>query len=147
MLKELPREEIKMTPIENKIIEKRLIGMSFCQLEEDILKTSVDELILKGSAITGCALPQTEFFADILTKEIVSYINEFGYGELTLEEIVFSLRLNAKGKLKWPSGVDIVQIKFTGNNFNIDFFANVLYNYFELRDILDRKCQNFIDGY
>lgn len=147
MLKELPREEIKMTAIENKIIDKRLIGLSFCQLDEDSLKTSVDELILKASAITGCALPQTEFFADILTKEIVSYINEFGYGELTIDEIIFSLRLNAKGKLKWPSGVEIEQIKFSGNNFNIDFFANVLFNYFQLRDILDRKCQNFLDGH
>lgn len=147
MLKELPREEIKMTAIENKIIDKRLIGLSFCQLDDDSLKTSVDELILKASAITGCALPQTEFFADILTKEIVSYINEFGYGELTIDEIIFSLRLNAKGKLKWPSGVEIEQIKFSGNNFNIDFFANVLFNYFQLRDILDRKCQNFLDGH
>lgn len=147
MLKELPREEIKMTAIENKIIDKRLIGLSFCQLDDDSLKTSVDELILKASAITGCALPHTEFFADILTKEIVSYINEFGYGELTIDEIIFSLRLNAKGKLKWPSGVEIEQIKFSGNNFNIDFFANVLFNYFQLRDILDRKCQNFLDGH
>lgn len=147
MLTELPEEKINLTEVEEKILKKRTSGLSFCQLEGDDFKHGIDQLILKASAITGCQLPQTEFFADILTEEIIAFISEFGYGELTFDELVFAMRLNAKVNLKWPSGVDVEQIPFSGHSFNVDYYSKVLNNYIKLRVLLDRKLENFIDGY
>lgn len=147
MLKELPEENPKLTPIEKKIIQYRLSGMSFCQLSGDRLKCELDRLILKSAAITGCPLPETELFADTVTSEIIIFMNEFGYETFTCDEILLALRLNSKGGLKWPSGMEIDRISFSGNCFNIDFLAKILSNYASLRNNLERKIQNSIDGY
>lgn len=147
MLKELPKLEIKLAEVEDKIIEKRLSGLSFCQLAGDDLKHSVDQLILKASAIIGCHLPETEFFADVLTVEIIEFINEMGYGELTIDEIIFAIRLNTRGGLKYPSGIDVEITLFRGSHFNLDFLSKVLGTYTTLRGILDRKLQNYLDGH
>lgn len=147
MLVELPKDKVKLNRIEELIIEKRLSGVSFCQIEESDLRSGIDHLILKASAITGCDLPQTEFFAEVLTTEIIEFVNEFDYRELTLAEMIFSIRLNSRIDLRFPSGNDIEQVVFSGRHFNINFFSRVLHNYAQLRKSLDRKFQNHIDGY
>lgn len=147
MLGELPKDKIRLSNVEELIIAKRLVGISFCQIEPDKVKSNIDHLILKASAITGCELPQTEFFADVLTQEIVEFLNEFGYEEFTIAEMIFAIRLNSRIDLRWPSGNELEQVQFSGRNFNINFFSRVLFNYDQLRKSLDRKFQNFIDGY
>lgn len=137
----------KLTEVELKIIEKRLKGLSFCQLDEDGIRYATDQIIMKGAAIYGCGLPQTEGFAKIISDEFAVFILEHGYRELTTEEMLLAMRLNARGGLKYPSGVDVEVIDFYGNFMNVDFFAKVLYSYLALRNILDRKIQNHADGY
>lgn len=140
-------EEVELSPMEKKIIEHRTTGLSFCQISGDDLKHKIDQLILRASAIVGCPLPNTEFFADIMTDEIITFVREFGYSELTISEILFALRVNAKGGLKYPTGADVEQIPFSGNYFNVDYFSKVLSNYFIIRRIFDRKLENYLDGY
>lgn len=111
------------------------------------LRVATDKIILTGASISGCTLPQTEGFAEIISNEIVEFINEYGYRELTLEEILTALRLNAKGGFKFPTGIELEHVPFTGNCFNIVYLSKVLSNYKAFRDILDRKLSNFIDGY
>lgn len=140
------KNTIKPHPIEKKIIDCRCKGLSFCQLAKDELVYAIDQIMLRGAAISGCALPQTEFFAGFISSELSIFINKFGYGELTLEEILLAMRLNSKG-LWYPSGLEIDPIQFTGVCFNVNYIAKVLANYMIMRNQLDRVFQNQIDGY
>jgi len=138
---------VKLTSTEEKIVQARHSGFSFCQLDDSDLKLSVDQIMLRVAGICGCALPNTEFFARFIAEEIATFILDFGYEELTLEEILLAFRLNAKGGLKYANGESAEQIVFFGNCVNVDYIAKVLANYMGFRKILDRKIQNKIDGY
>ena len=146
MLSELPKE-VPLTKIEALILGARQEGLSFCQLQGNDLRYATDQIMVRGAAITGCELPGTEYFADMLSNELVEFISNYGYGEYTLKEILTALRLNTQPGMRWPSGLEIERIAFTGSCFNVDFLARVLGTYSQLRNILDRKFQNFIDGY
>ncbi len=76
----------------------------------------------------------------------MEYLNEFGYGELTLQEIILAFRLNTHGGLRYPSGLEVERVPFSGVCFNVDFLAKVLANYMAFRNLLDRKFENFLDG-
>lgn len=109
------------------------------------LRYYIDQIMLRGAAICGCPLPQTEFFAGFIADELSIFINEFGYGEFTYEEILLALRLNSKGGLSTPSGINITQVEFSGTCFNVDYMAKVLSNYLSLRKFLDGRFKNEID--
>lgn len=111
------------------------------------MRLAVDQIMLRVAAICGCPLPNTDFFAKFIAEEITTFIFDFGYQEFTLEEILSAFRFNATGGLKYPTGVEIDQVYFTGSCVNVDYIAKVLSNYLIIRKILDRKLQNKIDGY
>jgi hypothetical protein len=136
-----------LTNLDKTICVARLSGESFCYLEGNNLRVATDKIIIKGAAIAGCPMPQTEGFAEILSEEVVIFINDFGYSELTLEEILLAFRINAKGNIKLVSGNELDQVDFVGSNFNITFMGKILNNYLVLRRCVDRKLQNMIDGY
>jgi hypothetical protein len=146
LLKDLV-DTTSLTKVEQKIIKSRLAGCSFGQLDDDDTKLAVDQIMLRVAAICGCALPNTEFFAKFIAEEISIFISDFGYVDLTLEEILLAFRFNSRGGLKYPNGELIEFIFFTGNCVNVDYISKVLSNYMSLRIILDRKLQNKIDGY
>lgn len=129
------------------IVDARISGLSFCELSEADQSIIATDIVATASAITGCNTPGTEFFFDRLRREIITFVLNFGFRELTEDEIYLALRLNARGGLRMPSGVEIETIPFFGNTFNIDYFSKVLSNYLSLRNLLDRKLQNEIDGY
>lgn len=137
----------KFNEVEKKIISARLVGLSICQMDENASRLLADQIILKSAYIIGCPTPETEFYAEGLAKEMIEYLNEFGFSELTLSEIILALRFNTKGGLRFPSGLEIDKVSFSGSCFNVDFLSKVLSNYMALRNILDRKIENFIDGY
>ena len=147
MLKELPKEGIQMNEIEKLIIDARLTGLAFTQLEEGKLRAITDEIILKTASYSGCLLPQTEFFAEIISNSIIDFFEKSAYGQLSVAEVFLALHFNVRHGLKWPIGMDIEQVQFVGSVFHLDFFSKVLTNYMALRNSLDRKLQNFIDGY
>lgn len=138
---------IKLTDFEEKIVSARLDGLSFSQINQDKVRWNIDQIMLRGAAISGCVVPNTEFFAEIIAEELLTFILEFGYGDLSYSEILLALRVNAKGGYKFPSGVDLEIVPFFGNCFNIDYFSKVISNYKIIRNGLDRKLQNIIDGY
>lgn len=146
MLQEL-KGLVKKTQVEEKIIDARCKGESFSQMSSGDLRYCIDQIMLRGAAISGCPLPQTEFFAIYIAEELSTFINEFGYGELTYQEVLLAMRLNSGGGLRYPSGIELDQIAFTGSCFNVDYIAKVLANYKDIRLQLDRKFENQIDGY
>jgi hypothetical protein len=135
------QDTVQMTAAEKKICKARQVGYSFCQLDDDDRRVAVDQIMIRAAAICGCVLPTTEFFATFIAEEISIFILEFGYEELTLEEILLSFRLNAK------DNADIDYVSFVGNCINVDYVAKVLGRYNIQRKLLDRKFQNKIDGY
>jgi hypothetical protein len=133
--------------VEEKILDARLVGVSFSQLNSDQLRSATDQIMLKGAAISGCPTPLTEGFAEIIANELIIFINDYGYSNLTLKEILTAMRLNAAGGWKWPGGDVIERIEFSGACFNVTFISKVLYPYLVLRTTMDRKFQNKLDGH
>lgn len=119
--------------------------MSFCQLSDSETRVATDRIIIDGAAIVGCPLPQTESFATAISNQLVIFINEFGYGELTLSEIMLAIFINSAGYNRADG--QFMKVKFFGNNISVDFISDVLSNYIQIRNTLDRKFQNEIDGY
>lgn len=122
-------------------------GDSFESLSEEDVRHATDKIMIRGAAICGCSLPVTEGFAETISNELAIFINEFGYGGMTLSEIFLALHMNASGNLRYPSGDTIERVEFTGHCFNVTFIAKVLNIYKFLRNSLDRKFENQIDGY
>lgn len=147
MLSELPEMDIRLTTTDRKILQARIDGVSFCEMEYDFAKPYLDKILLSGAAITGASLPQTEFFADVISKEIYIHLLEFGKGELTLEEVLLALRINSTIQITSWDGSKVPHIEFFGNSFNIDYLSKVLNNYMTQRGYLDRKLENYLDGY
>lgn len=146
MLRELKGTE-KLSKIENLIIDARCQGMSINQISQEDLTIELDDVVLRLSAITGCPLPNTNLFAQAIIDELRIFINDFGYKEFTLNEFMLAFRINAHGSIKHPNGEEMETIKFTGSSLNIDYIAKVLNNYRIIRNLLDRKLQNQLDGY
>ena len=144
MLGELVKE-IKLSDSEKQIVKSRMNGISFSKIE--LIDTLVDEMILRLVSICGCNLPNTDIFARFIADEISKFILEFGYAEYTMDEILLAFRLNAKGGNKHPNGEEIERVQFFGNCLNVDYVARVLENYRTIRNLLDRKIQNKLDGY
>lgn len=107
----------------------------------------MDKLILNCAGITGSGLPQTDFFADIITEQVQTYLMDYGYEILTYAEVMFAMNANEKRNLRLPSGLELEYVTFTGNHFNVAFLAKILNNYLILRTNLDRRLQNLIDGF
>ena len=116
-------------------------------MNEKEIRRNIDQIMFRGAAISGCSLPQTEFFAGFIAEELLVFINEFGYSEYTFDEIILALRFNSMGGLKRSSGEDIEQVDFLGSCFNVNYISRVLSNYALVRNQLDRKLQNQLDGY
>lgn len=142
-MKELKRP----TEQEIKIAKARSSGLSFCELNELEARVTIDQIMFRGAAICGCTLPQTEIFAKFIAEEISYFILNFGYGELTEAEILLALRINAFGKIRNPAGEDFEQVQFSGLSMNVVYLGKILKNYKSLRDNLDSRIKNQLDGY
>lgn len=147
MLKDIESEIKKLTEAEVKILAARSVGLSFCEIKPENRRAIIDQVMLRGAAIYGCTLPQTEFFATFIAEELQSIIEDFGFSELTEAELMLALKLNCISGIKFPGGLEIEKVPFTGGTFNVYFISNVLEKYMRIRNSLDGKIQNQIDGY
>lgn len=137
----------RLSNLEELIFESREDGLSFCQLDETGKKHAIDQIILRGSAVCGCPVPETEYFAGIIGEEVSTFIEKFGYGNLNLAEILLAIRMNAKTDIRFPSGNERDIAVFSGGFLNIIFLGKVLTNYLIFRNLLDSRIKNAIDGF
>ena len=137
----------KQTDYEKKIIQARHKGDSFCELSELEQRIAIDQIMFRGAASSGCALPQTEMFAQFIAEEISKMLLNFGFAEFTLEELLLALMFNSMGQIKNPAGNDLEQVHFQGNCINLVYLAKVFNNYKVLRNNLDARLKNLIDGH
>jgi hypothetical protein len=147
MLKELAEKFTKVvaSPMNDKILKNRLSGFSIGQLNQSDLKVEVDSIVVRVCSIYGVELPRTELIADVIAKEFMSLLLDFGYEDLTVDEIILAFQFNTVG-VRYPSGFDIDSIPFTGVTFNISFAAKVLGNYMQVRKIMDGMFRNYLEG-
>jgi hypothetical protein len=145
---ELKDAKIKKTKAEEAIIGAMMSGKKLNEMDDDALRYVADQIILKGAAIYGCGVPDSELFASVLSKEIIAFFLEFGYEDVTLSEIMLALNLNLFGKvIPNPLGEDLMTIEFKGNFIHVSFLANVLKNYSVLKTNLMSKLKNYLSGY
>jgi len=104
-------------------------------------------LIYRVCAITGMNKPPTEFEFDFLVQELMVFLSDCGFGNLSTEEFLLAFRLNCSIILNYPIGMESNCINLVGVNANIDSFSKVLFSYTLLRNNLDSKIKNHIDGY
>lgn len=143
---DLPDISSKLTKIEKKIIEIRIKGKSFFELDETETRLATDKIMINGSSLYGCPLVESELLATAISKEIETYVND-NYPEISEDEIMYALQINMQSDIRYPSGEEVSVIDFTGDQFNVFFLVRVVEKYMKFRNILDRKLQNFIDGY
>lgn len=141
------KELSNLTQLENLIIDARIDNVSFSSLEGNNLRVACDKIIIKCSAFYGCEMPYTDKFASVLSQEIHHFILTYGYENLSLEEIIIAMEINMNHTLKIPVGIEIQPFEFFGRCVNVSFLSKVLNNYMAIRNLLDRKIQNKIDGY
>jgi hypothetical protein len=147
LLTELAAASKSLSKNEKKIIEARCESSPMSEIDIDVLKLQLDQIMLRGAAISGCCLPNTDFFAEIISDEVKHLLLDFEYSDFTYDEVILAMRLNSVGGMRYPSGDFMEQVNFHGNCFNGDYIAKILANYQILRNNLDRKFQNQIDGY
>jgi hypothetical protein len=121
--------------------------LSFCELSELDQRITIDQIMFRGAASSGCALPQTEMFATFIAEEISKMLLNFGYEEYTLEELLLAIMFNSMGSIKNPAGQDLDQVQFSGSCINVVYLAKVFNNYRTLRNNLDARLRNLIDGH
>ena len=51
------------------------------------------------------------------------------------------------GNIKNPAGQDLEQVQFSGNCINVVYLAKIFNNYRVLRNNLDARLRNLIDGH
>jgi len=64
-------------------------------MTENEVKAATTGLIFKISVICGCQLPTNDYHITVLEQEFITFLNEFGYHELTVEEILTAFRMNS----------------------------------------------------
>jgi len=115
--------------VSQKIIKARQTGCALCDLNEAEREAAITGIIFKVSVICGCELPTNEAHINALESEFLNLIKD-GYEDLTPEEILCAFRMNANFQLK-------EKVEIYGKIFNIDFAANVLYQYRQKRFEVD----------
>lgn len=109
-------------------------------LEIDKKQYSVlaDVAIFKIAAIVGLSLPTSDKFADVLNEELLILLTEFGYSDLTFDELVLAFRVNYQ-YYRTPHGDTINPIVPYSTFFSINYASAVLNNYKRIRSIVDMK--------
>jgi hypothetical protein len=147
-LRDRARKELQLTKIEQLIWKARAESneLSFSELDMDNKIVGVRELVLFATVSYGFPALNQDHLLDILEQGIISQIGRFGFKNLNLPELMLALQLNMKTDLNIPDGIEIEEVNPTGSFFNVNFLSKVLKNYMVIRNLLDKKIKNMIDG-
>ena len=126
MLTESSVDYPKLNNTDRVIIKSRLIGDAICDIPKEQLSVLSDVSIFKISAICGFTLPSSEKFADILNEEFLIMLMEFGFSELTFDEIISAFRINAQGTYRTNGGDTIETVIPYSTFFSINYAEAVL---------------------
>ena len=137
----------KQSEIDKKIILARCTGIPIYDIQENEVDASICKLMVQISCISGIGLPENESYWLVFVSELRSYLMEYGFESYTDDEIILAFQLNCGTVMRNAAGDFIEPIQLFGECISVDYVIKVLSNYRQLRNLLDRKLQNFIDGY
>jgi hypothetical protein len=101
-------------------------------LPEKVFKLSYHAMLMRVSVISGCRLPDDKEVFEILCRQVELALKENEqYNTLNFDEIEFAFRLNAAGELG-------DRVKHWQNDFNLDYFGEVIEKYLTARARLNR---------
>lgn len=139
---------ISLNEIEKKIVDERVYdNEGIFKMELSTTKTALFKIVVGISHISGGELPKTEALLDMFIDELHTFILEYGYDAYAIQEILLAFRFNINTKLRQPSGITIDRVELKTQNLSIEYISDVLRCYSVLRDSIDRKFQNHVDGY
>lgn len=121
-------------------------ALSFYQLTSVEQQAVSFEFIFKASAISGIKLPTNEHLINITESELSKYILSFGFKELNEQEFGVALQINLPKYFSYPSGINLSEIEPFGDVLSVSYLGKILLNYQVIRNMVDRKLKNFIDG-
>lgn len=132
MLTDLKNNYPRLTDSEQRVLEARQSGYAFVDMSQDEAKTATTGIIFRVSVICGCQLPTHDAHVNALEHEFLTFLNDFGYFSLTVDEVLLAFRMNSAFKLR-------ERVEIYGAVFNIDYAAKVLRLYMLDRYSLDQK--------
>ena len=95
-------------------------------------------MLYRVSVISGCPMPSDETELQVLENELVSVFTENpAYSSLNSEEVALAFRMNATGESA-PNGE---KVKHWKDLFNLEYLAEVLRRYLDIRGSLERKIE------
>lgn len=137
---------LRLTIEQKMVMKARFVGKSFWEIDADKHRHATDEIIIAAAAITGAAMPETELLGKYISDEVIELITNYGYEDLTVEEIITAIRINAANIIKNPFGEDLSVVELP-YRVCTNFLAGVLRNYKVLRNGIDRVIENKLSGY
>lgn len=117
---------------ETLIVKARSKGIAFDDMSEQQFDAALTGIIFNISVICGCQLPVNENHINALEKEFSIFLKDYGYTNLTSEEILTAFRMNAAGQLQ-------DKIEVYGSVFNLDYAGKVIRQYRDKRFHLDLR--------
>jgi len=154
-----------LSEIEKRIIEARSTGLSISEYSDSTIKREIGHMIVKISIISGHKIPHVpeeepkkkksnkkadddddEPLQYILADEVIFFLKEHGYENFTIEELLTAFRINCSSTLKYPSELEATHVNVFGEFMSVDYISQVMKNYWILRERLDRKLCNAVDG-
>lgn len=105
------------------------------------------DLISSCVAIYGFFPPSSVDMMNLLAKEFKNYFLNHGFSYLSYEEFYLAMQLNARKNLSYPYSIESEPIKVSGATVSVKFVSDVMCLYLQFRSYLDRKIQNYIDGF
>lgn len=116
-------------------------------MEIDFLTSVLEDSLVNISVISGHKIPTDKNYSYLLVKELLVYLYEYGFDNLTIQEIILAFRLNCKCNFRYPSGDYAEPVSIFGEYISVDYVSRVLHTYLTFRNILDSNLKNIIDGY
>ena len=139
---------MKLNELEMQIVKQRIEQTdSIAELQADVFKPALFKTVVAISHISGGALPKSEAFLDMFIDELYIFLLEYGYGSFAITEIILAFRININTKLRQPSGITLDRVELKTNELSIEYISDILHQYSIFRNSIDRKFENFIDGY
>lgn len=138
----------KLNEIENEIVKQRVYETDcIFQLSDDKVKSELFKTVVGIAHLSGGALPKSEVFLDMFIEELHIFLLEYGYDSYAITEIILAFRININTKLRLPSGITLERVSLKTEQLSIEYISDVLHQYSIIRNNIDRKFQNSIDGY
>jgi len=139
-------ENLKLNSWDKLIYDARVSGIGLFEYEENDMNTTILDLVLRISVISGANLPQNDNLIEMLESELKKSLIAFKFTNLSIDEVLLAFRFNCVTDCYIDLDVEVNYVQ-PPTNLNVDYILKVLYNYRKHRHSFERKIQNKLDGY